>query len=745
MKYIDPATGQNQTCTDPCPLSTDPTILYQDFLFDGPIDVTGVQIQISEFTGSSAGLHILQLLSSGAFASSIDANNGQSCYAPNASNSTETGQWTAKVANTNIAGTIQTVLVSTVSVGTPASSGPSFTWFPYVSASGDYNVNLLVPGCTDFQDCALRTSVQVTLFPGAGSPPFVTTIPQQNQEDATILIYSGPIYPSSPNFVTTISMTLADSPVGSGQNGQYELVADRVQLILNSANITSSGSSNGTGAAQGLARGLGFLEWQRSFPSTSATSTILPNSTLTASDFLGFDILDGIGGINSIDGISSTMFSINAVAHHNSGTIFVGGVFSLTSGSAAGTSNLVSFKNGGLVSLANNGLNGQVTSLVLVGDQLYVGGSFHDTSSGSTQNKLGGIALYDIQKNSWSPLDAGVNGAVSSISFSNNQIQIAGNFTELISVTSSGSGINAPGFGVWDIETGAWVNSGGFLVGNMTFVGNETSSTQLLAGNVVASQKYGATGLVMLKNGNSSGPTITPLSVSLDGSQVSISNNLRRRAYIPGATWISHLTLSRLFSRQANQPASLPPPLPAPAPAILAGAFWSNSSNELTILGGNFSFVAPGASTISTAIAIYDPSSSSIHGLVGSQVNGTVRALLVDGNSLYLGGEFTIPGATVNGLALYNLSNQEWDFNGLQSLQPTPGSTVVVRSISKSTSMPTTLIVAGSFSQAGSLHCQAICSFDTVTKQWNALGNGIQGEVASVVYAGVRLLALFEE
>lgn len=742
MKYVNPSTGQNQTCTDPCPLSTDPTFLYQDFLFDGPVDITGVQIQISQFTGSSAGLHILQLLSSGAFASSIDANNGQSCFAPAASNTTETGQWTAKVANTNIAGTVQTVLVSTVSVGTSASSGPTFTWFPYVSASGDYDVNFLVPGCTNFQDCALRTSVQVTLFPGAGSAPFVTTISQQNQEDATTLIYSGPIVPSSPNFVTTISMSLADSPVGSGQNGQYELVADRVQLVLKSANATSSVSSNGTSAALGLASGVGFLEWPRSFPSTNATAGVLPNSTLTTSDFLGFDILSGIGGI---DRVSSTLFSINAVAHHSSGTIFVGGAFSLSSGSAAGTSNLVSFKNGGLVGLADGGLNGQVTSLVLVGDQLYVGGSFQDTSSGSTQNKLGGIALYDVQKNSWSPLDAGVNGAVSSIDLRNNQIQIVGNFTELISVAGNGSAINAPGFGVWDIKTGAWVNSGGLVVGKMTFVGNESTSTQLLAGNVVASQKYGASGLVMLKNGNVSGPVIEPLSVNLDGSQVSMSSNLRRRSPIPRTAWISHMSLSGLFSRQTNQPASLPPSLPASAPAVLAGAFWSNGSNELAILGGNFSFVAPGTSTASTAVAIYDPSSSSIHGLVGSQVNGTVRALLVDGNSLYVGGEFTIPGTTVNGLALYDLSNQEWDLNGLQPLQPIAGSTVVVRSISQSTSMPTTLIVAGSFSQAGSLRCQAICSFDTVTKQWNALGSGIQGEVASVVYAGVRLPVLFEE
>jgi len=47
-------------------------------------------------------------------------------------------------------------------------------------------------------------------------------------------------------------MTLADSPAGGGHNGHYELEADRVQLVLKSASITLSGSSNhATSAALG--------------------------------------------------------------------------------------------------------------------------------------------------------------------------------------------------------------------------------------------------------------------------------------------------------------------------------------------------------------------------------------------------------------------------------------------------------------------------------------------------------------
>ncbi|PPQ89535.1 hypothetical protein CVT25_012207 [Psilocybe cyanescens] len=748
LKYVDPTTGQNQTCTDPCPLSSDSSVLYQDFLFNDQLAITGVQIKLSQFSGSGPGLHILQILSSGAFASSIDANNAESCFAPNPSNTTKNGDWFSKVANTGIPGTVQTVLVSDVNVGTPASSGPSFTWIPYVSGAGDYDINLLIPGCTNFQDCPLRTNVQVKVFPGANLDPHITTISQQNQDDASVLIYSGPILPSSPDFVTTIIMSLADNPIGSGQGGKFEIIADRVQLVLKSANVSSSGSTGGsTSNDAGLARGFGFLEWPRTSTSVDSSidgKSVFPNSTLTSLDTLAFSILSGVGGTASL---ASSGLSLNAVAHHSSG-IFVGGSFSLTSGSASGSSNIVAFKNGALVSLAEGGLKGEVTSLVLNGDQLFVGGSFDTTQSGSTSN-LRNIAVYDIQKNAWSSLDGGLNGNVVALGLANGQIQAAGNFTQTVSASSALTGIPVAGFANWDVKSGSWVNSGGFVAGQMTFIGNSTSSSQIIAGNVAASQKFGASGLVMLKNNGDNGPTVTPLAIGLDASlssQSSTPSKLRRRnqLQLPSASaWISHMKFSHIFVRQSNnnQLPSLSPSLPAPGPAVLAGAFWTNntSSKELTILGGNFTFTIPGSSTPAVGVAIYDPESGSIQALAGSQLNGTVRTLLVDGNSLYVGGEFTLSagsGVTVNGLALYDLSANAWDLNGLQILQPSPDSSVVVRSISKSTSKPTTIIVAGTFAQAGSLRCQAICSFDSSTRQWNALGSGIQGEVASVGYAG---------
>ncbi|KAJ3820470.1 cortical protein marker for cell polarity-domain-containing protein [Lentinula raphanica] len=741
LKYLDPTTQQNTTCSTTCPLSTDSSILYQDFLFDSPLSITGVVITLSEWTGEGPGLHILQLLSSGAFASAIDSNNAQSCFAPDASNTTRTGDWEIKVAQTNISGTTQSVLVSDVAVGTSASAGPSLTWRPYVSASGDYTVNILVPGCTNFQDCAARTTVQVEIFPGNGLDPTVTNVDQTNTEDASVPIYSGPILPTTPDFVTTITMTLAQNPTGSGSNGQYELVADRIELVLTSANATASSSNSsgsGSGSSSGSTEGFGFFEWPLSSSSTVDATSTLPNSTETSADQAAIGLFNGIGGNGTI---SSENAAIASVAHHSSGTIFLAGNFTTSSNS----NNIVFFKDGSVSALPNNGLDGSVTALALDGDNLFVGGSFTDTSSASTNGQLKGLALYNVQSQKWSPLAAGVNGKVSSLAVSGGQLFVAGTFTQLFTSSSENSGFDAPGFAVWNISNSVWVNSGGFVVGSMTFVANETSP-QYIAGNVVASESFGASGMVMVQNSGSDVPNVAPLGVQLDSSSASTttSSSTRRRSVAPRTSWISHMRLSQLFSKRqtsSSSLASLPDPLPATAPAVLAGAFWTNSTSndEVAIIGGNFSFLPSGSSFGSTQAAnlgIYDQARATISALQGNQINGTVRSLLVDGDTLYVGGQFTISDLNVNGFAIYDLAKQQWDVSGVQALQPSSGSSVVVRSITTSTSKANTIIVAGTFAQAGSLTCQAICSLDTSSNQWNTLGSGISGEVSSVAYAG---------
>ena len=731
LRYVDPTTGANQTCSDPCPLLTDPTIPYQDFLFDSAHDITGFQLTLSEWTGAGSGLHILQLLSSGAFATSIDSDNGVSCFAPNPSTAQHTGDWEEKDAFTDIPGTTQAILVSSVDVGTSSANGPTFTWMPYVSASGDYTVNMLIPGCNTFLDCGLRTSVQVTVFPGGGQSPFVQTVSQQNEQDAVVTIYSGPVLPTSGTFTMTVEMALANPPAGTGQGGKYELVADRIQLILNSPNITataSSGAANSTSSGSGP-RVFGFLEYP-----LGATGA-LTNASVTTLDNLGFDLLDGLGGTTGLT-ISPI---ISAVAHHSSGTIFAGGSFKLSAGPVSGAANIVAFKNGALSQLPDNGLNGAVSALLIDGDKLYVAGSFTDTPSGSTQGKLKGIAMYDVAQNQWVSLDGGVNGVVESIGLSDDQLLVGGNFSSSGNAQSISSG-----FATWNVSSASWGSGGGFLIGSLSFVSNGTFSNdvaQVVSGHISASRQFGASGFVLLQNGDKTGiPEVTPLSVQLSNSN-SVPATVTRRAHARRSPVGWFPNIGSLFKRQVAPSTSslspLPPAAPVTAPAVLTGAFWTNSSSkrEITILGGNFSFTTPSGSTAQN-LALYDSDVNTVTTIEGNPVDGFIQTMLVQGDELYIGGTFTVQGTSFAGFGIYQLAQQQWDSTGVQALSSSSGSTVIVRSITASPSQANAIVVAGSFSQAGGQPCQSICSFNIETKQWSALGNGIQGEVATVAYAG---------
>jgi hypothetical protein len=71
------------------------------------------------------------------------------------------------------------------------------------------------------------------------------------------------------------------------------------------------------------------------------------------------------------------------------------------------------------------------------------------------------------------------------------------------------------------------------------------------------------------------------------------------------------------------------------------------------------------------------------------------------------------------------------------SLTGTTGTSVVVRTLQQVPSSSNLLIVAGTFTNAGSVACDAICVWDTNAKAWTALGSGLKGEVSSIDFAGV--------
>lgn len=579
---------------------------------------------------------MLQLLSIGAFANAIEGQNVASCYSPSSSGVTLSGTWNTEETSTSIPGTTQNVLVANTPVGGSAANAPSLTWYPYVSASGLYEVYLMIPGCTNLQDCSARTSVKVTVFPGNGVAPWVTTVSERVSDDTQALVYSGPVVPTTPDYRATVSLQLADNPEGTGQNGQYHIVADRVQFVLTSVG-TGNGTGNGTAGLGAGRNGFGFFEWPLSANAANATG-ILPNTTQTPFDALAF-------------AVPNANAAVRAVAPYSASRLFAGGNFTTASAGA----NIVSVDgsgSGAVSALTGQGLNAAVSALAVYGNLVFVGGQFTDTRAGGASN-LRYVAQYNVDSNSWSSLGTGLASPVSSLEISDAHLLVGGEF----------------GLARWDIANGAWVSSGGYVSGSTAFVTNSTAVGEngaVMGGTFSAIRKFGADGWAVLENG----PNVKPLGVQLDRAAAATTTSAPTATAATGNakarrhSWFSHMSMAELFERQ--QPStSLPAPPTAAAPAVLAGAYYSNSSDsQLTILGGNFTFSNGQAKNL----AFYNSDNNKMTGVQGAQVEGVVKALYVQGNDLFVGGQFTVEGAKGSGLATYGLSNGGWESNDSEGL-----------------------------------------------------------------------------
>jgi hypothetical protein len=84
-------------------------------------------------------------------------------------------------------------------------------------------------------------------------------------------------------------------------------------------------------------------------------------------------------------------------------------------------------------SLANNGLDSEVKCICVLSGVLYVGGNFHQTVDGSVSN-LNNIAKYSVDGGgTWTPLaENGLNGQVNTIINIDSLLYVGGLFTESV-------------------------------------------------------------------------------------------------------------------------------------------------------------------------------------------------------------------------------------------------------------------------------------------------------------------------
>ncbi|RDW84999.1 hypothetical protein BP6252_02589 [Coleophoma cylindrospora] len=649
--YIDPATGQNQSCTSECPLSSNSSVTFQDFHFVNVIGMNGFRIDISAWYGSGGGLDGIELFEDDIFAYAINDFNEPTCNSiTTASTATSTGPW---VVSPSLQSTSE-YLTATLST---ASESASVVFLPDIKQSGNYSVNMYTPGCLQTATCSSRGQVNITgiMSTGTSNAGFQTQLFQTNNYDKYDQIYFGYIEASTSSFRPSVTL----SPVAGSAFANMSVVAQRVGFTL----IDSDSGLNS------------IFEYD---PSEAVVNTTEFSSSTF--DKAGMSLNTGSG--------------VNALVTSGS-TTFIGGNFTSSS-----FNHVFSISGSNTASLSGGGLNGEVLTMFL-NDTLYVGGNFSDTNSGGTTG-LSNVAAYDISKNTWSALGAGVNGRVNSIvplalNITGNTpeivITLTGDFNQVLAFNSNSS-IAVSGFAIWVPSRTNWLQN--LDISSMEINGALTTAVDMpgggtLFGGSVSSNQLAANGVASLSS------SLSSLPIQIQPSTSSAS------------------------SRSQN------------VSGVVTGAFYESSGRNVTILGGHFTASGTNGSAVSN-IAFIDGSNSNAVTGVGSSLSNssTVLALAVQGDTLWAGGSLTgtVNGASINGLLSYDLATATFK-NQPPALS---GTAVAVKAIATQPSS-SNVYVAGSFASAGSLSCPGVCFYTTSTSQWNQPGSNLAGTANAMVWA----------
>ncbi|KAL9125793.1 MAG: hypothetical protein Q9217_005061 [Psora testacea] len=681
--FTDPETGKDAYCDARCPLSSNPSIPYQDFRFFNTVGMSAFRIDISDWYGQGGGLNGIELFQNGVLLACLrllpqlivtdvfayaenDLNEPSCANIDFPSKASVTGPWTVTPSGKSYS----RYLSADLSGGDTNSQDVSVVFQPDIKQQGNYSVTIYTPGCLEDKSCDRRGKVNVTgnyATSTAQGSPLQIEIYQTNNYDKYDEIYRGPVDVSNGDFRPSVTLT----PLLS-QRDNVMLVAQRVQFSL---------IGNATSTLNGL------YEFD---PNSQTPDTDFSNSTM---DQAGADLDRGAL-------ITSMAILGNAT--------YVAGNFSDKS---AGFENIFAIGSGNSTPLPNGGLNAQVSSMLVYEDLLFLGGNFTNTMNGSVPG-LNNVAAFNTTSQAWKALGAGVNGAVNTVvslivnvTTNTPELCISFNgFFNRIEASGSDKAVSVDGFGVWVPSRQNWLQNlhlqSQAITGQLSTMTNITGGTPLLAGTL-STEDISASDAVAL--------TSDPLRIQ--GLNIGIQPQ-------PAGP----VTRKRAVS---NQNVS----------GVVTGLFETDNNLNVTVLGGHFTATASNGSTIENLAFINNAGNSAetITGLTsGLDSDSAFLALATINNLLYAGGTVTgrVNDADVNGLVVYDLSQGAYSY-------PQPpvlgGSDVAVNAITKRPNKAQ-VFVGGHFDTAGSLGCPSVCVFENGA--WNQPGIGIGGSVAAFMWQG---------
>ncbi|KAG0163868.1 hypothetical protein DFQ30_010841 [Apophysomyces sp. BC1015] len=376
--------------------------------------------------------------------------------------------------------------------------------------------------------------------------------------------------------------------------------------------------------------------------------------------------------------------TVKTIEASNASTLYIGGQFASTKNTYR---NIVSYDynidGGRLVALNDVGVDGNVTALKQLGSRLFIGGAFTRTVSGDS-TAFNNVACYDTNQQVWSTLEKGTDGPVENIvvSLLNKTVTFSGTMTHAL--LDDGSSKVSVGNIVWDVVNHRWTDSPSLIVGSLLSTYQLNEKTSLLAGRLGSAQTYRA-----------------------DGAAISNTQS----------AWAPYL-----FNAAEDG-------------VINTGLFWHDTSTgqnkTVIIIGGRFQM-----GNISNLAMYKDGSWRGI-----GQLNGEVRSLAVLNNQLYIGGQFngTLLTSKPDSFAIYDLVEDiSVDIVGVHGTDRLPGLVNVIQVQDDGRA----IYIGGNFSSVGSLNCASVCAFDTRTRQWDRVAQGLDGIVHAITTSNNQIMAV---
>ncbi|KAL9103424.1 MAG: hypothetical protein Q9163_001526 [Psora crenata] len=597
--FTDTETGTDALCDARCPLSSDPSIPYQDFRFINTVGMNAFRIDISEWYGQGGGLDGVELFQNDIFAYAENDLNEPSCANTEfPSKASVTGPWTVTPSGKSYS----RYLSADLSADSIRPEEVAVVFQPDIKQQANYSVTIYTPGCLQDNSCDRRGIVNVTgNYASSAAPgiPLQTQIYQTNDYDKYDEIYSGPVDVNSGSFRPSVTLT----PLLT-QTDDITLVAQRVQFTL---------VGNATSPLNGL------YEFD---PRSQILDTDTANSTV-----------DGAGASLDRGAVITSMAVLGNAT-------YVAGNFSDKS---TGFGNIFAIGNGNWTPLTNGGLNAQVSSMLVYEDMLFLGGNFTNNLNGSVSG-LNNIAAFNTTSQTWHALGAGVNGAVNTvvgltINVTTNTPELCisfNGFFDQLEASGPDRAVSVQGFGLWVPSRQNWLQNlhlpSQAVMGQLSAMTNMTGNGQLLAGTLSAEDIS-----------TSDAVALTSDPVRINGLNINIQPQpagpeTRKRAVSnQNVTGI----VTGLFYTNNNINVT-----------ILGGHFTAAASNGSTI--ENLAFInnpSNGAETVTGLTSGLDSDSAFL-------ALATADNLLYAGGTI----TGTVNNADVNGLIVYDLSQNTYSY-----------------------------------------------------------------------------------